>query len=123
MKKKDSKFSKAGQVFTGVTAGTLNGLFGSGGGVVAVPLLERSGLEQRRCHATSVVIVFMLSLVSTIMYAIHGKLNFGKTMAFIPAGLVGAIVGATLLKKVKNKALKRIFGVIIIISAIRMFVA
>jgi hypothetical protein len=54
------------------------------------------------------------------MYALHGKLEFGKAFEFVPAGLVGAVVGATLLKRVRNTLLRRIFGVIILISAIRM---
>ncbi|MCL1881591.1 MAG: sulfite exporter TauE/SafE family protein [Oscillospiraceae bacterium] len=111
------------KILIGLSAGVLNGLFGSGGGVVTVPLLERSGVEQRKCHATSVVLIFVLSFISVGMYAINDNLDFVKTLEFIPSGLVGALVGATLLKKVKNNSLKRIFGLIIIASAIRMFVA
>ena len=108
------------KLLTGVTAGLLNGLFGSGGGVVAVPLLERSELEQRKCHATSVVLIFVLSLFSTVMYALKGSLDVSTALEFVPAGLLGAFVGASLLKKIKNNALKRVFGALILISAIRM---
>ena len=111
------------KLLIGLTAGLLNGLFGSGGGVVAVPLLERSKLEQRKCHATSVVLIFVLSLFSAGMYAFSGNLDISTAFEFIPAGLLGAIVGAALLKKIKNNILKRIFGAIILISAIRMFMA
>jgi len=110
------------KLITGLTAGVLNGLFGSGGGVVAVPLLERSQLEQRKCHATSVVLIFMLSLVSAGMYALGGHLDFTTAMEFIPAGLAGALVGSMLLKKVANDLLRRIFGIIILISAVRMLI-
>jgi len=109
------------KITIGLTAGLLNGLFGSGGGVVAVPLLERSKLEQRKCHATSVVLIFVLSLVSTVMYAIKDKLDYSTALEFIPAGLVGAIIGSIILKKIKNNLLRRVFGVIILISALRMF--
>ena len=104
----------------GVTAGVLNGLFGSGGGVVAVPLLERSQLEQRKCHATSVVLIFVLSMFTAILYALNGKLDVSTAVEFIPSGILGAIVGATLLKKIQNTHLKRVFGVIILISAFKM---
>jgi hypothetical protein len=57
------------------------------------------------------------------MYALHGKLEFAKALEFVPAGLVGAVVGAVALRKARNDVLKRIFGVIIIISAIRMLLA
>jgi len=116
------------KILIGLTAGVLNGLFGSGGGVVAVPMLERSKLEQprleqRKCHATSVVLIFVLSLVSVGMYALHDRLDVSAALEFIPAGLVGALIGATLLKKVTNHHLKRAFGAVILISAVRMLVA
>lgn len=117
------ELNKLQKLAIGGAAGVLNGLFGAGGGVVTVPMLERSGLEQRKCHATSVALVFMLSLVSTTMYALQGKLDYGKTLEFVPSGIVGALVGAIVLKKVNNTVLKRIFGVIIIVSAIRMLIA
>ncbi|MCL1903839.1 MAG: sulfite exporter TauE/SafE family protein [Oscillospiraceae bacterium] len=110
------------KLMTGLTSGLLNGLFGSGGGVAAVPLLERSKLEQRKCHATSVVLIFVLSLFSAGMYALNGSLDYAKAAEFIPAGLLGALVGAGLLKKIKNDILKRVFGAVILISAIRMFI-
>jgi hypothetical protein len=109
------------KITIGITAGLLNGLFGSGGGVVAVPMLERSQIEQRKCHATSVVLIFVLSLVSTAMYAMKDRLDYSTALEFIPAGLIGAIFGSFLLKKIKNNLLRRVFGVIILISAIRMF--
>ena len=110
------------KITIGLTAGVLNGLFGSGGGVVAVPLLERSQLEQRKCHATSVVLIFILSLVSVGMYALGGKLDVSAAFEFIPAGIAGALVGSALLKKVRNDLLRKIFGIIILISAVRMLI-
>ncbi|MCL2036246.1 MAG: sulfite exporter TauE/SafE family protein [Oscillospiraceae bacterium] len=118
-----AKISTKFKLLTGITAGLLNGLFGSGGGVVAVPLLERCGLEQKRCHATSVVLIFFLSLVSTVMYALSGKLQVSTALGFIPAGLAGAVLGSLILKKINNTLLRRIFGIIILISAAKMFMS
>jgi uncharacterized membrane protein YfcA len=115
---------KTSKLLIGLGAGLLNGLFGSGGGVVTVPLLQTCTdppLEQRKCHATSVVLIFVLSFVSAVMYALHDKLEYGKALSFVPAGLAGAFVGARLLRKVKNSALRRIFGAVIIASAVRLF--
>jgi uncharacterized membrane protein YfcA len=115
------------KITIGLAAGLLNGLFGSGGGVAAVPLLERcpadgeSGrLEQRKCHATSVVLILVLSVVSAGMYALGGRLDVYTAAEFIPSGLLGALVGAVLLKKINNDLLRRIFGAVILISALRM---
>jgi len=104
----------------GLTSGILNGLFGSGGGIAAVPLLERLGVEPKKSHATSVIIIFFLSIAAAIGYYTGGGLDFETAFSYIPAGLAGAAVGTILLGKIDNSLLRRIFGVIMLISAARM---
>ena len=110
------------KIFMGVICGLLNGLFGSGGGVAAVPLLEAAKLEAKESHATSVALIFVLSLATTISYFLGDKLDFTMAWSYIPYGLVGAIAGAVLLKKIPNSLLRRIFGVIILFAAFRILV-
>ena len=52
----------------GSITGLLNGLFGSGGGMVAVPLLEHSGLEPAKAHATSIAVILPLTALSAGSY-------------------------------------------------------
>lgn len=108
--------------FMGVICGLLNGLFGSGGGVAAVPLLEAAKLEPKESHATSVALIFVLSLATTISYFLGDKLDFGTARSYIPYGLIGSAAGAFLLKKIPNSLLRRIFGVIILFAAFRILV-
>ena len=110
------------KIFMGVICGLLNGLFGSGGGVAAVPLLEAAKLEAKESHATSVALIFVLSLATTISYFLGDKLDFAMAWSYIPYGLVGAIAGAVMLKKIPNSLLRRIFGVIILFAAFRILV-
>ena len=105
---------------TGFISGILNGMFGSGGGIAAVPLLERLGVEPKKSHATSVVIIFFLSIAATIGYCAGGSIDFQTAFSYIPAGIAGAVMGTVLLKKIDNSVLRRIFGVIMLISAVRM---
>lgn len=53
---------------TGAIAGLLNGLFGAGGGVAVVPLLEHAGIDTKKSHATSIAIIAPLSLISSLLY-------------------------------------------------------
>ena len=86
----------------GVFCGILNGLFGSGGGLVAVPLLGKSGLPPKQAHATSVAIIFFLSIISSAVYFFNGNLDIAQGMSYIPGGIVGAVTGSFILKKIDN---------------------
>lgn len=108
--------------FMGIICGLLNGLFGSGGGVAAVPLLETSDLEPKESHATSVALIFILSLATTVSYFLADNLDFSLAWSYIPYGVIGAVIGAVLLKKIPNSLLRRIFGGIILVSALRILV-
>ena len=108
-------------VFLGIIAGILNGLFGAGGGVAVVPMLEKAGIEPKKAHATSISIILPLSILSGTFYLFSGHIKFGTALWYLPLGLVGALIGAWLLKKISNDLLRRIFGIVIIISAVRIF--
>lgn len=105
----------------GTVIGFLNGFFGSGGGLIAVPFLQKTGIETKKCHATSLALIFPLSVASTILYYFKGNININLALKFIPAGLLGAVVGSHFLKKINSITLKRIFAIILIISGIRLF--
>ncbi len=121
-KLKNLKNSKAYYYIVGGVTGIANGLFGSGGGMLSVPLLESTGLEAKKAHASSIAITLPLSLISMIIYSVKGHIDYSLALKFVPLGILGAIIGSKLLKKISNKLLKKIFGVILIISGIRMLV-
>jgi hypothetical protein len=120
MKELIKKYAKIIKLSAGAFCGLLNGLFGSGGGVVAVPMLRFFGLEARKSHATSVAVIFFLSIASVIAYGIRGSLDWQTALTYIPWGIAGAVLGALLLRKIPNSLLRRIFGLIVLISAVRI---
>ena len=71
--------------FEGSLCGFLNGFFGSGGGVLAVPVLEREGCSVKEAHATSVALIFVLSLVTAVSYGVTGGLDFGAYLQGLQA--------------------------------------
>ena len=79
----------------GVT-GLLNGLFGSGGGMVAVPLLEHGGLEPARAHATSIAVILPLTALSAGSYLFSGSVDFSGALPYLLGGLPGCWVGSRL---------------------------
>lgn len=107
-------------IITGAAAGLLNGLFGAGGGMVVVPMLGKDGLPAERAHATSIAVILPLSIASSLLYFSYGHIDIATAAAYIPLGLVGAWVGGRLLPRVKAVWLHRIFGVIVLFSAVRL---
>lgn len=104
----------------GLLAGLANGLFGSGGGMVTVPLLEKADISPRKAHATSIAIILPLCTISTILYFKTGHVTLKESIIFIPGGIAGSIAGALILKKINSNILKKIFAIILIIAGIRI---
>lgn len=115
-KRKNRLMAAAGAM----AAGLINGLLGSGGGMIAVPVLERSGVEANRAHAASVAIMLPLSAVSAVFYLSRGDASLSDALPYIPGGVVGALVGVLLLRRVKPAVLRRIFGGVAIYSGVRI---
>ena len=119
-KQKSDRTGKHAHLLYGSLCGFLNGLFGSGGGTVAVPAFEKNGTEPKKAHASSVALIFVLSLVTAVIYLMNGKLDFGTAWEYIPYGLIGAILGSFLLGKIPDRLIRIIFGLLMIASGVRM---
>ena len=105
----------------GVITGFLNGLFGSGGGTVVVPAMERFlQTECHKAHATAIAIILPLSVISAIIYMKGGDTDWMIVLYVSIGGAVGGFMGAKLLKKLSAKWLHKIFGLFMIAAAIRM---
>ena len=89
--------------------------------MIVVPFLEKADVEPQKAHATSLAIILPLSIVSSFLYYRYGNFNIIEALKYIPGGIIGAIVGAVLLKKIPNIMLKKTFGIIIIIAGVRLF--
>lgn len=109
------------EIIIGLITGLLNGLFGSGGGSVVVPAMEKFlDIDEKKSHATAIAIILMMSIVSSIIYISRGFFNFKIWLFVSIGGLAGGFVGAKLLGKIPKKWLKIIFGVVICVAAVKM---
>ncbi|HEY8363479.1 MAG TPA: sulfite exporter TauE/SafE family protein [Tissierellaceae bacterium] len=105
----------------GLVAGLINGLFGSGGGTIIVPaLVFLMGVNDYKAHATAILIILPLSVISTIIYFSNNLIPFKTAIHVTIGGVVGSFLGAKLLNKIPINILRKIFGSIIIYTAIRM---
>ena len=111
------------KLLIGLVTGFANGLFGSGGGTIVVPAMERFlGVEEHKAHATAIAIILPLSLLSLGIYLWKtGLFAVWQTALWASAGgLAGGIVGARLLSRVSGIWLHRIFGGFMIAAAVRL---
>lgn len=112
--------SKIFTYLSGILIGAVNGLFGAGGGIIAVPILEKAGLSKKQSHANAVAVILPVSIFSGILYLLEGKVRFSDASPYILWGLIGSVLGTLLLKKISPVWLKRIFGVFVIYAGVRM---
>ena len=104
----------------GALAGFLNGLFGSGGGMVVVPFLKKTGVPAAKAHATAIAVILPLTVLSIWRYASFGRVDTGVLAKVCLGGIAGGIAGSKLLKKFSPSFLRYGFSVVVIVSAVRM---
>lgn len=108
-------------ILAGTISGLINGVFGGGGGMIVVPMLiYLLGREQKKAHATAILIILPLSIVSGLFYAMFGSFKFNVG---IPAGIgviVGGIIGALVLKKLSSKWVNIIFSLVMLGTGIKL---
>ncbi|WP_352399626.1 sulfite exporter TauE/SafE family protein [Anaerotignum sp.] len=109
------------QLAIGLITGFANGLFGSGGGTIVVPAMERFlGVEEHKAHATAIGIILPLSLLSLVIYCWKTDVAWSIALWASAGGVVGGLVGAKLLSKISGIWLHRIFGLFMIAASVRM---
>ena len=113
--KKSVKYS-----VTGALAGLANGFFGAGGGLFLVPLLTRwAGMEQRKAFATSVAVIFPLSIASACIYYAKGALEPASCWPILAGGFLGGALSGRIFRRVPLKWLRRAFGILILYGGVR----
>lgn len=105
-----------------LAVGVVNGLFGAGGGMLAVPLLKSSGISQKQAHANCVAIILPMTVFSTVLYLIKGRMAVSDALPFLLPGLLGALAGTLILSKISNKWLKKVFAVFMIWAGISLLI-
>lgn len=106
----------------GIAIGVVNGVFGAGGGMIAVPLLKQNGLDQKSAHANAVAVILPITLISAILYLIKGSVSFADSLIYIPTGLIGSLIATFALQKFSNKLLQKIFSIFMIYAGVRLLI-
>ena len=102
-------------------AGFINGFLGGGGGVLVVALLLAVvKLHQKHAQATALLVILPLTVVSAVVYLVRGNVDWEPTLWATLGVVVGGIVGALLLSKIKGNIAKILFAIVLIAGGVKM---
>lgn len=105
----------------GLCTGMLSGILGIGGGTFMVPFMVLAlGVGQHAAEATSLLVVLPTSLVATYTLARRGAVDVRQSLKLGLMGAAGGVAGALIALALPADALRRVFGVFMLIVALRM---
>jgi uncharacterized membrane protein YfcA len=109
----------------GLAAGILSGLLGIGGGIIIIPcLVFIFGLSQHAAQGTTLALMVPpIGLLAALEYYKKGYVDLKMAGLICLGFFVGGLVGARLAGQIDATLLKRLFGVLLLITAIKMISA
>lgn len=110
----------------GFLAGIINGLFGTGGGIITVYSLSHipyfKGLFGKKdVFAMTLISSFFMSLSSAFLNICSGNIAFSDVIPYALPAFIGGAAGALILDKIKVSFLSKLFSVIVIYAGITLF--
>ena len=104
-------------ILLGLAAGVLAGLFGVGGGILFVPTLTWLGLTQLHAEATSLLAIIPTVLAGTWRQQRYGNVRWRPALIIGLAAIAGVEGGVALAETLPEHALRRLFGVLMLVVA------
>ncbi len=121
-KKLDKKTkNKIFATLIGCATGLVNGLFGGGGGMIAVPFLTYAlKKEPKVAHATAILIILPLCIVSSLLYTSFGNFRVDIGLPVIIGVVLGGVAGSIILPKISAPVISIIFAVVMAGAGVKM---
>ncbi len=114
-------------IIVGLLAGMLSGLVGIGGGIILVPaLVYFLGYGQHQAQGTSLgVLSLPVAIIAFLKYYYDSKrlgepIDFNIIALLAVGFVVGGFFGSSLALRLDKEVLKKVFALILILTAIKM---
>jgi len=109
-------------VIIGLMAGVFGGMFGVGGAIIMIPaLVYFLGVDQHTAQGTSVAIMLPpIGLFAAYNYYKAGQVNIWYAVIIAVTFLVGGYFGSKIALALPENLMKKIFGILLILVALRM---
>lgn len=104
----------------GAAAGSVNGLFGAGGGMVLVPLLTSlTDIDDEDVFPASVSIILPICVVSLSFGAIGGVFAWKEALPYLIGSAAGGVLAGLFGRKIPVAWLHRGLGLLILWGGVR----
>ena len=112
-------------VAIGLAAGAVSGFVGIGGGIIIVPaLVYVLGLTQFEAQGTSLLLMLPpIGILAAMNYYQAGSINWRYALVIAIAFIAGGYFGSKFSLKLDELLVKLIFGIIMLLVALRMIVS
>lgn len=105
----------------GVAAGSVAASLGVGGGIIYVPaLVAFFAFAQHEAQGTSLALIIPTTIVATIVHARAGRVDWRTAWLLAAGAIAGGFLGARAALAMDPVLLRRLFGVLVAITALRM---
>lgn len=109
-------------IILGLVAGSASALFGIGGGVIMVPVLNLFfGLSIHEAVATSLTVILPTTFAGAVFHKKFDNINPEAIKFLIPTSLIGAVFGAIAANVLPSVTLTIFFGIFLILCSIKIF--
>jgi uncharacterized protein len=109
-------------ILIGLMAGVFGGMFGVGGAIIMIPaLVYFLGVDQHTAQGTSVAIMLPpIGLFAAYNYYKAGEVNIWYAVIIATAFLLGGYFGSMIALSLPENLMKKIFGILLILIALKM---
>jgi len=107
-----------------ICAGVLSGALGLGSGIILIPaMVLLYGFEQKPAQGMALAVMVPMVLVGALRYWRNPDIELNAAVIGLIAcgALAGTLAGTELAARLPSHVLRKIFAVVLIIAAVRMF--
>jgi hypothetical protein len=108
----------------GIITGAMAGMLGIGGAIIMIPaLVFFMGFSQQMAQGPSLAVMLPpIGILAAYNYYKAGQVNIKYALILAACFLIGSYFGSKLALNIPQAALKKIFGVLLLLVAARMLI-
>ena len=110
-------------IVIGIITGFMAGMLGIGGAIIMIPALVLFfGLTQQTAQGTSLAVMLPpIGIIAAYNYYKAGQVNIKFALILAVTFIIGSYFGSKLALNISQPVLKKIFGLLLLLVAVKMF--